>query len=135
MTTMTAILKTSADAQPNPVRKNASAAVGGRPRFGCCTGNTSHSPSTRGTRILAESGLLEQRLSAGIARVLQPRDVARLREALDAHLLDRRVRHDLERRKARVMAVLVGVIGSRVIAADHRPARIVAPVLIGAVQK
>ena len=46
-----------------------------------------------------------------------------------------RVGHFVERRVARVVRFLVGVVAGGVVAADHRPARIVGAVLVGAVQQ
>jgi Tannase and feruloyl esterase len=87
----------------------------------------------------ADSSGVALRGQAGGAHVLgwiEPCNVCvRIGKALQAGLADRRIRNDGERRVTRMMGILIWVVAGSIVAADHRPARMVGAIPIGTVEQ
>jgi len=71
---------------------------------------------------------------ARVLLVFEPRHFARVSEPLHTNRLDRGIGHHLQRCVPRMVAIVIRVVAGGVVAADHRPARVVGLILIAAVQ-
>ena len=69
-----------------------------------------------------------------VLAVFEPGDVRTVGETPNADRTDGTIRHDAQRRIARVVAFLVGIVAGGVVAADHAPTRVIGLVLIRAMQ-
>src|SRR5262249_3485096 len=86
-------------------------------------------------RVCCSAGLRRFEVAGThVLLIFQPGDVGRVvGEALDAGGPDRLAGHHRQGGVARVVRLAVGVVAGSVVAADHRPARLVGAVLVRAV--